>query len=252
MVFIKDEYMIDSLPVIVVTSIIYLCIAAIYDFYLKRKYIYVERSEFSDNFVSVNELEKIDELKGLMQQSIDEYKKKLNDSFNRIKVLEDRNAGLESQVAVFQNLADRESGNTNKEEYYSTEGINELSEKIIELENYQAKNRSVIKNILVSLDKVNENIIAASKIDVSVVLDVIQGIAEQTNLLALNAAVEAARAGEQGRGFAVVADEVRTLAQRTQQSTQELAVIFEKQRKNINRAKSGSELVIEELLPMAA
>ncbi len=101
-----------------------------------------------------------------------------------------------------------------------------------------------MQSLSTNIDEVSQVVatLAAESDSIGSVLDVIRGIAEQTNLLALNAAIEAARAGEQGRGFAVVADEVRTLANRTEQSTNEIQQMIQKLQSGAQKAVTAVQV----------
>ncbi len=127
---------------------------------------------------------------------------------------------------------------------------NQTAQQANEASNAATSGRTLVSSTMSEIEmlagKINDasNVIAQLQTEansIASVLDVIRGIAEQTNLLALNAAIEAARAGEQGRGFAVVADEVRTLASKTQQSTQDIQVMIETLQSGVGRAVSSMQ-----------
>ncbi|SQD79902.1 methyl-accepting chemotaxis protein [Moritella yayanosii] len=137
-------------------------------------------------------------------QSIDQVSRSMNEMFETVR-----------HIADYASDASAEASSANSEAETGTVVVKKTIEAIHEL----ADEVKTASKVIDELDAHTSN--------VGVILETIRSIADQTNLLALNAAIEAARAGEQGRGFAVVADEVRTLASRTQDSTQEIQQVLE-------------------------
>ncbi|MFD2167807.1 methyl-accepting chemotaxis protein [Thalassotalea euphylliae] len=197
----------------------------------------------------------VSNIQGIIKQANQTTEKVLGESNDVSKLVGDFTNNVSEQKGYIEQIATAAtemtqtihgiSDNAQTALEYATKANNESGEGQVLAQEATSLMNELTTDVSTAADVVEE--LHRNSQSITAMLEVIKGIAEQTNLLALNAAIEAARAGEQGRGFAVVADEVRTLASRTQDSTEEIEEIIAKlhtsasqavEAMNVGRAKT--------------